>query len=867
MRRIALAMLAVSCVVASFVVAGTTGEASAAADDPIPGDPSVAVASGTPLPFDGGSSWGDIAVDEAHSHVFVSGGPGTTEVVVADLEGRIVETIPDLAGAAGMLLSADGSTLYVALTDGKAVVAVDTATLAVTTFPAGDRCPRYLAQLGSEIYFTESCWDTDFHVMRLDPSTGRIDPVTLTGEEDQIFGEYAHIAAHPSQPGRLFLADNGYYGGTPSNAVSAFEVDGLTATRVATRVAFDQHVYGLDFLGDGQEVMVVNGDGLTALAPSDLSVIRNRYPWSTFGTSFAVSTSSNYVASNRTNSVGGNSRIVIHDRAGKYVRSYFFDGTTYLGLDGVELVGDRVYAVTWHDDGTIRLHALPDIRTPGPLIWLSGVTRQDRVPVHYDGTATLLGEPLADHELTVWRSGPDGLVELPRVRTAEDGSFVLEDTPPQWGSYRYVIISPSAPGLAPEKVTDSYAYSGVRTVLQLEQPDVFAPGDPLVMRGRLVASPDGEPVAGATITGTRTHDGETTALPPVVTDTDGRFSFQVDDAAPGKHVIDATFEGDAVYLPDTEQRSAWVKHDVVVELVRPDSPYLMQWEPLTLHGRLRTAEGAPLPQQTVHWERRRSEDSRDAYGTVVTGSDGTFTIEGYSGCCGHTRWTAVYLGDESHKAASTEVALPVYEQRPVITITTDRRAYDYDTDATVTVRLPDDADGTVRVFKEPYGQEPQLVAENPSVEGPDATVTLRLTRNTTLRAVYEPGSGSYTYVPGSESSDVRVVPVMRQSVAGSYARDGRVYLVHRRVDPTLRLTTRPSLAGKCVRVRVERRRDGAYRLVKRSTCIRLDDYSKAKWTLKGDPPAGAPFRLRYEWSGNPAYSPRNAAWTYLRFTR
>ena len=192
-----------------------------------------------------------------------------------------------------------------------------------------------------------------------------------------------------------------------------------------------------------------------------------------------------------------------------------------------------------------------------------------------------------------------------------------------------------------------------------------------------------------------------------------------------------------------------------------------------------------------------------------------------SSCCGLTTWSASYLGDDAHKAASTDVTLPVYEQRPLITITTDRRTYDYDTYAAVTVRLPDDADGTVRVFKEPYGQQPQLVAENPSVTGPDATVTLRLTRNTRLRAVYEPGSGSYTYAPGSGSLDVRVVPVMRQSVAGSYARDGRVYLVHRRVDPTLRLTTRPSLAGKCVRVRVERRRDGAYRLVKRSTCIRM----------------------------------------------
>lgn len=869
MKRLVVAMLSVSCLVASLLVASTVPNASAAADPQVPGDPSIPVTAGTTLPFDGSRSSGDIVVDEAHGHVFVSGGEGTTGVVVVDRNGQIVETIPDLAGAEGMLLSEDGTTLYVALVDGKAVAAIDTETLVARTFAAGDRCPRHLAQVGAHLYFTEACPNWHYRLMRLDPLTGVIDPVTLTGESDQHFRDYAPITAHPTQPGRIFIADNEYRGGAPAHAVSAFEVDGLTANRVATRVVFVRHVNGLDFPDDGQELVVASGDDLTALAPSDLSVIRDRYPQPTCCTTFSVAASTEHVASNRTNTIGGDTRIVIHDRAGEYVRAYLFDAATYVGRNGVELAGDRVFAMTSHDDGTIRLHALTDVATPGPLMGLFGTSTSDvGEPMRYDGWATLVGRPFAGRELEVWRSGADGLVALPPIMTASDGTFAFDDTVSRPGNYRYIVISPAAPGLAADKTTELHTFQRVRTVISLEDPGVISSGEPVVMRGRLVRSTAQTPVAGATVTATHTHGAETTALPPVVTDSDGRFSFEVSDPATGKHTFDVTYAGDATYTPDSDWGYFWVKQEVVVELSGPDAPYLMQGEWVTLRGRLTAAGGEPVPHQTVHWERRRAESaSADAYGSAVTDANGGFWVQDYAGCCGETRWIVRYFGDDTHKDGTNEAAAPVYERRPEATVTTNRTRYDYNTDATVSVRLPDDASGRARVFMEPSGQEPRLVADNPLVDGPDGIVTLRLTRNTVITADFQPTSESYTYAPHSASVVVPVVPVMGQTLSRWHAKDGRVHLVRTRVDPALKLATRPPLTGKCVRVRVERFRNGAYRFVKRSTCVRLDQYSTAKWPFRGDPAAGARFRLRYEWAGSSAYSARDAAWSYLRFTR
>ena len=870
MRRIAFAMVAVSCVAATIVGVGSEPEASAAADDAIPGDPSVPVASGTPLPFGDSSSSGDIVVDEAHGHVFVSGGQGTTGVVVTDLDGQILETIPGLAGGEEMMLSQDGSTLYVALVDGHAIAALDTATLVTRTFPAADSCPRRLAQLGAYVYFTESCAGFDFRLMRLDPITGVIDPVTLVGEPDQVFHEYGHIAADPSQPDRLFVADNEYATCCrPSNAVSAFDVDGTTATRVATKVIFVDYVYGLDFLAGGSELLVVDGDGLTALSPTDLSVIRDNYQASTRGTSYAASVSGNYLASIRTNSVGLNSRIVINDPTGRYVRSYSFDEVTYFGLNGVELAGNRVYAVTWHDDGTTRLHALTDIATPAPLISHTGIdTTFARDPVHFSGTATLLGEPFAGRELRVWRRSVDGWIALPSVVTAADGTFAIDDRLGK-GNYSYVVLYPGEPGTAPEMHRWGHLVLALNSAIRLTQPQppVFRPGDTIRVSGSLTRNFSDEQIAGAEVTLRQTHNGETLTLPSVTTDADGKFSFETTGQDLGEYLLTAVFEGDSTWNASSHQVSVWVKQPASVELLQPQ-PHALVGEKMQFHGRLTTHDGQPIPNQKVSWGRYPSGWSApQETGSTTTDADGYFSFTDNATMSKIVRWRASYAGDVTNDVADFETSLPVYSTIPDIEIRANRPVHTYDTTAAVEAWLPDDAAGSVNLYVQPHGEAEYLLAEGQAATGPEAVGSLRATRNATLTAVYEPQTGRYFYAPQRVGVPMLVRPRLQQTLLGSYGKKSREYLVRTRVDPRLNLEAAPALPGRCARVHVERYRNGAYTAVQNTPCIPLNQYSSARWKLTVATPAGARFRLRYDLAGDEEYAAATAPWVNLRFTR
>ncbi|MFN2543092.1 MAG: hypothetical protein ABR600_00780 [Actinomycetota bacterium] len=69
----------------------------------------VSAAPGTVLPF---SEFGDMVVDQAHEHVFVSERTGLSDLAVLDLQGNPVTTI---AGVSAMRMVLEGNTLYVAM--------------------------------------------------------------------------------------------------------------------------------------------------------------------------------------------------------------------------------------------------------------------------------------------------------------------------------------------------------------------------------------------------------------------------------------------------------------------------------------------------------------------------------------------------------------------------------------------------------------------------------------------------------------------------------------------------------------------------------------------------------------------------------
>lgn len=111
--------------------------------------------SATQLPFSNANGpW--LLVDPGGGHVFVSGGPGTSSIVVLNFSGQIVKTITGEGGASQMALNTATHTLYVALHDATAISEINTQTLTETkrfsTAPYAD--PYSLVIAGGKVWFS-----------------------------------------------------------------------------------------------------------------------------------------------------------------------------------------------------------------------------------------------------------------------------------------------------------------------------------------------------------------------------------------------------------------------------------------------------------------------------------------------------------------------------------------------------------------------------------------------------------------------------------------------------------------------------------------------------------------------------------------
>lgn len=101
-----------------------------------------------------------VVTDTAHGHLFISQGTfadngqgsySDNSILVTNLSGKVVATIPGQAGVEGMALSPNGSTVYAALSTGDAVTAISTKTLKETaSFPlaSGDEAYSVAVQSG-----------------------------------------------------------------------------------------------------------------------------------------------------------------------------------------------------------------------------------------------------------------------------------------------------------------------------------------------------------------------------------------------------------------------------------------------------------------------------------------------------------------------------------------------------------------------------------------------------------------------------------------------------------------------------------------------------------------------------------------------
>lgn len=306
----------------------------------VSGPPSVGIETSLPLP-----GFGDVVADPSHGHVFVSSGEGHDGVTVLSTIGTVKRTLSGLPGASGMVLSADGSTVYVALFNGDAIGEIDTATLAVTTLPTGaDTCPSSVAQTAGSLWFGYGCYGASGSVGTMEPD-GTVHPGVITG-----LGSAPQLTTSPALDGVLF---------TGEGLLAKYLVTG-GGTPSATR----EHYVSITNLGDmaitpdGTEVVVAAGWPYyqQRFATSDLSVA-GQYTTSNYPDAVAINADGQVAAG-----INGTPDVWLFQPGGSTAtRTYSLRGSLVPG--GLAFAGSHIYAVTNTSGPYDELHVvstLPD---------------------------------------------------------------------------------------------------------------------------------------------------------------------------------------------------------------------------------------------------------------------------------------------------------------------------------------------------------------------------------------------------------------------------------------------------------------------------------------------------------------------------
>lgn len=246
----------------------------------------------TELPL---SSIGGMTVDPVGQHVFVSGGPSTSSIVVLDFQGNIVKTITGEAGASQMALDTATNTLYVALHDATAISEIDTQTLTETTrfstAPYPD--PTGLVIAGNKLWF--SCLQDDGANCGDGIVSANLDGSDMTAAIPGWF--FATVLAAGGTGDNLLGVADTYQ--EPS-AVSVYDVSGSTPSLVSSlpsnksNLAF---VNGMAFDPGGANLLLTAGSPTEVESLSTSTLLSSGvYPTGAHGRAVAISPDGTHVA-------------------------------------------------------------------------------------------------------------------------------------------------------------------------------------------------------------------------------------------------------------------------------------------------------------------------------------------------------------------------------------------------------------------------------------------------------------------------------------------------------------------------------------------------------------------------------------------
>jgi hypothetical protein len=340
----------------------------------------------TGLPFPNGrSAW--IAVDPAGRHVFVSGGPGTSSIVVLNYAGAVVKTIANQGGASGMALDSSSHTLYVALHDATAISEIDTQTLTESKrFSTGSfPDPSSLVIAGEKLWFSCTNGNGGCLVSANLDGSGMATPIS--GENLPLF-----LAA--GGPNHHLLAF-GYSEDSPPN-LHVYDVSGSTPTLVSSSFAPNgdsSDVADMTFDPSGANLLLAAGAPyfIQSLATGTLAS-DGEYPTGPYPVAVAMTADGKYVAGGVNTGTGAGTDVFVYPVGSRTPVRTWSIGSGVPGLLDHALAfspdASRLFAVTNGSAGHLQFDVLVK-PTAHLAATRTSLTRSSGGTVRYGGRASL----------------------------------------------------------------------------------------------------------------------------------------------------------------------------------------------------------------------------------------------------------------------------------------------------------------------------------------------------------------------------------------------------------------------------------------------------------------------------------------------
>ncbi len=440
----------------------------------LPGPAAAAVSTPTPLlqdppdtrtPLSTGPARTSI-VDAARGHLFLATGFPISTVMVTDMAGTLLKTIDGQTGALGMAISADRTSLYVALREGDAISVIDLATLAERRrIPTGTfTCPSWLATAGGRLWVSYGCTERAA-IVSVDPA---LPAVQLPPPPDARYYTPPQIAS-ASPTSMVVVAAIGSF---VESTVDLY--DASSAALVRTNTYYSDRIYyasAVAITPDEKTVFVLGIDGSGRLASygalsfSVPDLTRGPfYRTSPYTSGIAVSPDGSHVAMTAGSTLGSDVWVFpVGVPTPTHTRNYpELQGPAAPVAYAPD--GSKAFIFRRNTDNSPSLTILNGLGVDPARVSVKPTPPTGLVagaPASLSGAVRMTdGTSPRGLSVAVTRSGPDGRRALPPVTTLADGSFALSDVPPGPGGYTYRFTWSGDPAHPPASASGSLRVLG-----------------------------------------------------------------------------------------------------------------------------------------------------------------------------------------------------------------------------------------------------------------------------------------------------------------------------------------------------------------------------------------------------------------------